>query len=84
MNCSWGQEDSRTDGQTVMTKLTAVFRNSTKAIKNINHIKWNIFSGDIVDEIHQTFSSWVSQVVRIYKQENHVEFEWLVGPIPIG
>jgi len=42
-----------------------------------------VYKGDIVDEIHQTFSSWISQVVRIYKQENHVEFEWLVGPIPI-
>jgi lysosomal alpha-mannosidase len=54
-----------------------------KALKCINHANENIFSGDIVDEIHQTFSSWISQVVRIYKQENHVEFEWLVGPIPI-
>jgi lysosomal alpha-mannosidase len=66
-----------------MTKIILVFRNCTKALKTVNHIKGNIFSGDIVDEIHQTFSSWISQVVRIYKQENHVEFEWLVGPIPI-
>jgi len=66
-----------------MTKLTFVFRNVTKALITVNHTKQNTFSGDIVDEIHQTFSSWVSQVVRIYKQENHVEFEWLVGPIPI-
>ena len=66
-----------------MTKLILAFCNFTKAIKNTNHIKENIFSGDVVDEIHQTFSSWISQVVRIYKQENHVEFEWLVGPIPV-
>jgi lysosomal alpha-mannosidase len=66
-----------------MTKLIVAFRNVTKALKCINHINENIFSGDIVDEIHQTFSPWISQVVRIYKQENHVEFEWLVGPIPI-
>ncbi|KAJ4433198.1 hypothetical protein ANN_15455, partial [Periplaneta americana] len=44
---------------------------------------WKIYKGHIVDEIHQTFSPWVSQVIRIYKQENHVEFSWLVGPIPI-
>ncbi|KAJ4433197.1 hypothetical protein ANN_15454, partial [Periplaneta americana] len=42
-----------------------------------------VYKGDIVDEIHQTFSSWLSQVVRIYKEENHVEFEWFVGPIPV-
>ncbi|XP_069699537.1 lysosomal alpha-mannosidase-like [Periplaneta americana] len=41
-----------------------------------------VYKGDIVDEIHQTFSDWASQVVRIYHEENHVEFEWLVGPIP--
>jgi len=66
-----------------MTKLTVAFRNVTKALKTVNHKKLNPFSGDIVDEIHQTFSPWISQVVRIYKQENHAEFEWLVGPIPI-
>jgi hypothetical protein len=63
--------------------LISAFRNFTKALKTVIHIKGINFSGDVVDEIHQTFSSWVSQVVRIYKQENHVEFEWLVGPIPI-
>lgn len=25
----------------------------------------------------------MSQVIRIYKDENYIEFEWLVGPIPI-
>lgn len=39
--------------------------------------------GDLVDEIHQTFTDWLSQVVRVYKTENFVEFEWLVGPIPV-
>lgn len=39
--------------------------------------------GDLVDEVHQIFNEWLSQVVRIYKTENFVEFEWLVGPIPI-
>jgi hypothetical protein len=75
--------DKKTHGQTDMTKLIVALRNFTKALKTVNHIKENTFSGDIVDEIHQNFSSWISQVVRIYKQENHVEFEWLVGPIPI-
>ncbi|XP_069699536.1 lysosomal alpha-mannosidase-like [Periplaneta americana] len=41
-----------------------------------------IYKGSIVDEIHQTFSNWASQVVRIYHGESHVEFEWLIGPIP--
>ncbi|KAJ4433199.1 hypothetical protein ANN_15456 [Periplaneta americana] len=42
-----------------------------------------VYKGEVVEEIHQTFSPWVSQIVRINKGENHVELEWLVGPIPI-
>lgn len=42
-----------------------------------------VIRGDLVDEVHQVFNDWISQVVRIYKSEKYVEFEWLVGPIPI-
>lgn len=42
-----------------------------------------VFKGDLVQEVHQVFNEWVSQVVRVYKKENHIELEWLVGPIPI-
>lgn len=31
----------------------------------------------------QIFNEWISQVVRIYKNENKAEFDWLVGPIPV-
>ncbi|XP_067011637.2 lysosomal alpha-mannosidase [Anabrus simplex] len=41
------------------------------------------YKGNLVEEIHQQFSDWVSQVVRVYKGENHIEYEWLVGPIPV-
>lgn len=41
-----------------------------------------VYKGDLVEEIHQTFNEWVSQVIRVYKDEKHIEFEWLVGPIP--
>nr|CAD7429114.1 unnamed protein product [Timema monikensis] len=41
-------------------------------------------TGDLVEEIHQVFSDWASQVIRVYKEESHVELEWLVGPIPIN
>lgn len=43
-----------------------------------------VFRGDEVDEVHQVFNEWISQVVRVYKCEKFVEFEWLVGPIPIA
>lgn len=38
--------------------------------------------GPIVQEIHQECNRWVSQVIRKYDGEDHIEFEWLVGPIP--
>lgn len=43
----------------------------------------DVIRSDLVDEVHQVFNEWISQVVRIYKNEKYVEFEWLVGPIPI-
>uniref|UniRef100_A0A8D8QN90 Alpha-mannosidase n=1 Tax=Cacopsylla melanoneura TaxID=428564 RepID=A0A8D8QN90_9HEMI len=49
-----------------------------------------VYKGPLVHEVHQTYSdpfsdsSFVSQIIRIYKGEDHIEFEWLVGPIPIS
>ncbi|GAB6024396.1 hypothetical protein CHUAL_009562 [Chamberlinius hualienensis] len=36
-----------------------------------------------VQEIHQTFSDYVSQVIRLKDGEKYVELEWLIGPIPL-
>lgn len=39
----------------------------------------------LIDFAHfQTFNSWLSQVIRVYKSDNYTEFEWLVGEIPIA
>lgn len=43
-----------------------------------------IVRGPVVEEVHQVFSPWCSQVIRIYKHSDYIEFHWLVGPIPIG
>lgn len=45
-------------------------------------VELEVVRGAHVDEIHQKFNDWISQVVRVYKNERFVEFEWLVGPIP--
>ncbi|XP_065357477.1 lysosomal alpha-mannosidase [Calliphora vicina] len=42
-----------------------------------------VFNGPLVKEVHQRFNEWVSQVIRLYERKNVVEFDWLVGPIPI-
>ena len=39
--------------------------------------------GDLVEEINQTFHDYVGQIIRIYKEHDYVEFDWVVGPIPI-
>ncbi|GAB6018756.1 hypothetical protein CHUAL_000428 [Chamberlinius hualienensis] len=41
------------------------------------------YIGTEVQEIHQTFNNYVSQVIRLYPGENKVEMEWMIGPIPI-
>ncbi|XP_062548691.1 lysosomal alpha-mannosidase-like isoform X3 [Armigeres subalbatus] len=46
-------------------------------------VQLKVYRGNVVQEVHQVFNEWVSQVVRVYADESHVEFEWMVGPIPI-
>ncbi|XAR73763.1 Alpha-mannosidase [Bertholletia excelsa] len=41
-----------------------------------------VLRGPLVDEVHQQFSSWIYQVIRLYKDKEHAEFEFTVGPIP--
>ena len=36
-----------------------------------------------VEEVHQYFTEWITQVVRVYKGIPGVELEYTVGPIPI-
>lgn len=40
-------------------------------------------AGPLVDEVHQEWGPWVSQVVRLYAGSSNLEMEWLVGPIPV-
>ncbi|KAL8046895.1 hypothetical protein ABFX02_08G203600 [Erythranthe guttata] len=41
-----------------------------------------IIRGPLVDEVHQQFSSWIYQIIRVYKDREHAEFEFTIGPIP--
>ncbi|XP_046352340.2 lysosomal alpha-mannosidase-like [Haliotis rufescens] len=40
------------------------------------------FKGLNALEIHQEFSSWVTQVIRLYDGAPYLEMEWTIGPIP--
>jgi len=61
-----------------------VFRpNGTDAQPIANEATLTVQTGVLVSEVHQKFSEWASQVVRIYKGQTHIEIEWTVGPIPV-
>lgn len=45
-------------------------------------VPMKVMRGPVVDEIHQQFNSWIAQVIRIYKDKEHVELEFTIGPIP--
>lgn len=41
-----------------------------------------VIRGPLVDEVHQQFSPWIYQVTRLYKDKEHAEVEFTIGPIP--
>ncbi|XP_020573833.1 alpha-mannosidase At3g26720-like [Phalaenopsis equestris] len=60
-----------------------VFRpNGTSPIKS-KQVPLTILRGPLVDEMHEQVNSWIYQITRVYKAKEHVEFEFVVGPIPI-
>ncbi|KAJ8707781.1 hypothetical protein PYW07_011458 [Mythimna separata] len=47
-------------------------------------VAYNTVRGSLVKEIRQRFSDWITQIIRLYRGEEFVELEWVIGPIPIG
>lgn len=45
-------------------------------------VDFKIFRGNLVSEVQQTFNEWVSQTIRVYRKEQFIEFDWIIGPIP--
>ncbi|KAK9948409.1 hypothetical protein M0R45_003985 [Rubus argutus] len=45
-------------------------------------IPLKVFRGPLVDEVHQQFNSWIYQVTRLYRDKEHAEVEYTIGPIP--
>ncbi|OQR73107.1 lysosomal alpha-mannosidase-like [Tropilaelaps mercedesae] len=45
-------------------------------------VPFRIVKGALVEEIHQVFDSWATQVIRLYRNDERIEFDWTVGPIP--
>ena len=49
-----------------------------------NKASISVFQGPLVQEVRQVFSPFVSQSVRLYTGQQYAEFEYTVGPIPVG
>ncbi|XP_022651208.1 lysosomal alpha-mannosidase-like isoform X2 [Varroa jacobsoni] len=47
-----------------------------------HNVPFRVVKGALVEEIHQVFDSWATQVIRLYRNEDRIEFDWTVGPIP--
>ncbi|XP_020106647.1 probable alpha-mannosidase At5g13980 isoform X2 [Ananas comosus] len=46
-------------------------------------VQLTILRGSILDEVHQQINPWIYQITRVYKGKEHVETEFIVGPIPV-
>ncbi|XP_031378258.1 alpha-mannosidase At3g26720-like [Punica granatum] len=46
-------------------------------------VPFTVFRGPVLDEVHQRINSWIYQITRVYKEKEHAEVEFAVGPIPI-
>lgn len=53
------------------------------AVPLYSTVNYTVVEGSLVDEVHQVFNSWIKQVIRVYKDQNYIEFDWLVGPIDL-
>uniref|UniRef100_A0A0R3RR01 Glyco_hydro_38C domain-containing protein n=1 Tax=Elaeophora elaphi TaxID=1147741 RepID=A0A0R3RR01_9BILA len=60
-----------------------IFRpNGTQAKKISNVTTVQYTEGSLINETRQIIAPWISQVIRLYRGKNFVEFEWTIGPIP--
>ncbi|XP_040069733.2 lysosomal alpha-mannosidase-like isoform X1 [Ixodes scapularis] len=46
------------------------------------NVTCHVVKGAQVQELRQRFSSWLVQVVRLYEDQDVIEFAWEVGPVP--
>ncbi|BFZ17312.1 hypothetical protein BsWGS_20353 [Bradybaena similaris] len=60
-----------------------IFRPNNNTPVKIPLTTWGgVYQGSVVQEAYQQFSTWASQVVRVYADKPYVEVQWTIGPIP--
>eukprot|EP00456_Euglypha_rotunda_P038373 TRINITY_DN2949_c0_g1_i3.p1 TRINITY_DN2949_c0_g1~~TRINITY_DN2949_c0_g1_i3.p1 ORF type:complete len:782 (+),score=111.62 TRINITY_DN2949_c0_g1_i3:151-2346(+) len=81
-NFYWYQSATSADGNNPSGAY--IFRpNGTMATAVSSTASVSLVTGSIVNEVRQTFSSWLTQTVRLVGSSNRIEFEYNVGSIPI-
>ncbi|GAB2227351.1 hypothetical protein Droror1_Dr00009169 [Drosera rotundifolia] len=59
-----------------------IFRPTDAPFLYTSAMPLKVVRGPLVDEVHQQFSPWIYQVTRLYKDKEHAEVEFTIGPIP--
>lgn len=78
-NASVGNADSKQQSGAY------IFRpNKSEPILISQGYKTELYKGPLVQEVRQVVSPFISQVIRLYTGQQHAEFEYTVGPIPIA
>ncbi|CAN7950876.1 unnamed protein product, partial [Ixodes hexagonus] len=49
-----------------------------------SNVTCRVVATTLVHEVHQWINPWISQVIRLYVNEDYVEFDWTLGPVPVG
>lgn len=61
-----------------------VFRPKNNSCQPLSVQSFKVYNGELFNEVHQIYSEWISQTIRLYKNDKNVEFEWQVGPIDVN
>ena len=51
---------------------------------NQTSIESELVETSVATEIHQKINSYISQVIRVNTNEDYIEFDYVVGPIPVA
>ncbi|CAG9794567.1 unnamed protein product [Diatraea saccharalis] len=47
-------------------------------------VTYQTIKGSLIKEIRQRFNDWITQIIRLYRGEEFLDVEWIIGPVPIG
>lgn len=74
---------SNGDGRASGAYIFRPAQDRSEAVSFGETVDIKVYRGEIFDEVHQQFSNWTQQVMRVYKEMEYIEFDWIVGPIDI-